>query len=104
GGDCDPRGWAGGRPARGVCRGLRGSSGGTLADVSDADPRAVACARAILASDAYRQAQASASCYQDVPLLAMVDGVLLEQVADLVYETGGGRALVVYELGAGVGT
>ena len=80
---------------------LRRASGGALPTDVDDDPAAVACARTILASPAYQRAIQSTACWQQVPLLATVDGVLLDLVADLVYEGADGAVLVIYELADG---
>jgi ATP-dependent helicase/nuclease subunit A len=77
---------------------LRHARGGALSPDANDDPAAVACARAILGSAAYQRAVQSGACRREVPLLARVDGVLLDLVADLVYDVAEGAVLVVYEL------
>jgi ATP-dependent exoDNAse (exonuclease V) beta subunit len=77
---------------------LRRASGGALRPDDSGDSAAVAGARAVLASPAYQRAVQSGACWQQVSLLATVDGVLLDLVADLVYEGVEGTVLVIYEL------
>ena len=53
-------------------------------------------ARAILASEAVRQARRSGTLLRDVPLLARVEDVLLDETADVLYRTSEGTVVVVY--------
>ena len=69
-----------------------------MAETAGADPMVAARTRAILASQAVQNARTSPVCRHDVPLLATVDGVILDLAADLVYESAEGTVLVTYEL------
>ena len=62
------------------------------------EPRAAAAARAILESEAVCRARTSGRCIRDVPLLARVEGVVVEETADLLYVTPKGTTLVLYLL------
>jgi hypothetical protein len=64
----------------------------------DEDPLAVRRAQAIVDSQAFRDAVANKTCRWSVPLLGMVDGVTLDLVADLIYETADGVTLVGFDL------
>jgi ATP-dependent helicase/nuclease subunit A len=59
-------------------------------------PEVVLAARAILASEAVRHARLSGTLLRDVPLLAHVDNVFLDETADLVYRTSEGTTVVLY--------
>lgn len=61
---------------------------------SDADPVAAAHALAIIDSQAFKDAVAALGCRRDVQLLATADGVLVDVVVDLLYETDKGHVLV----------
>jgi ATP-dependent helicase/nuclease subunit A len=94
--DCDPHDLA--QKVRALVRrlglghqGLRG----------DEDPLAVERARAIVESQAFKDAVANPTCRWNVPLLGMVESTLLDFVADLVYETPHGVVLVAYDLHRG---
>ena len=54
-------------------------------------------------SQSFKRALAHPTCRRDVPLLGMVDGTLLELVADLVYETADGMTLVGFLVDHGEG-
>lgn len=58
----------------------------------------VARAWAIVGSQGFRVACASATCRRVVPLLAVIDGVVLDVTADLVYETAGKATIVAYDI------
>jgi hypothetical protein len=64
----------------------------------DEDPDVVAQARAIVGSEAFKQAVANPTCRRDVRLLTVIDGVVVDLVADLVYETPDGVILVSYDI------
>jgi hypothetical protein len=67
----------------------------------DEDPSAVGRAQAIVESQAFKDAVANPSCRWNVPLLGMVEGTLLDLVADLVYESADGVTLVGFDLDHG---
>jgi ATP-dependent exoDNAse (exonuclease V) beta subunit len=71
-------------PSTTVRRLLRTARGNELRVRPGDDPTAVDQARAILKSEPYERALASDAWRRDVPLLAVVDGVVLDVIADLI--------------------
>ena len=73
-------------------------SRGSVRLAGDADPLVVARARTIVESRAFTDALADPTCRRTVPLLGVVDGTMLDLMADLVYETADGVTLVGFDL------
>jgi ATP-dependent helicase/nuclease subunit A len=61
-------------------------------------PAAAELAQAIRASPSYQQAVAHPSCRRDLPLLAIVDGALVDVTIDLLYRLPAGWVLIIYDL------
>jgi hypothetical protein len=91
------------REVRGLVRRARGDLAGLDAavgsgDLADSDPTALAYAREILTSPVYQAACADSTCRRDVPMLAMVDGALVDVVVDLVYGAPRRPVLVYFDV------
>ena len=71
---------------------------GLAGEAGTAHELALACWR----SAPVREAAAAGRCWRELPMAAVVDGVLIEGTADLVYERDGGLVLVDYKTDRGV--
>jgi hypothetical protein len=81
-----------------VRRLLAKSTDQSVVPTSKLAARAAELAASIRASEVYRRALAEPTCRRSVPLLATVDGVLVDLSLDLLYETPEGTVLVLYDL------